>query len=798
MSTTTSRTDGSPDHQDRYSPDNYIRPFTADQLQIVRECFPDLHFITARGTGTDKEAKRPVAGWEGWKDGNAAKLTLRQLKTAKLIGVVPWTAGLLCIDIDSGGQKTADRFCDLYRMQSYKVPSRRPDGWHVYIKVDVGFPNQNWEYFGGKGDTRGKDGYIICWSPDEFTAMCQALKGVKPVGTAALRRALQIDGAEPENGVPKPQKTRTRKETGASLRRKRLWVQTVLERYEEVNGPLTEKSTAYRGACPCCGGGSRFYVRKDMSGFFCSKCFPDWKGSNEAKRDEVLDVLGIPNPYGKSSQTFYAWLLTRQLNGRRFCADKYWYEYRTESGLWKKEENNDTLQEAMALHPDLGVRAIEGCLKVANSRVWLGKQMQDLDARNDLVACGGGKVLQIVGKTVQITDAEPGMLLTRKLGAAPDQDAEKMDYWKGLVQDWTGCKDSAVCLQSVIGLGLFGRATEHKIVLFMEGQTNTGKTTFAEVVKAAFGDYGIAADETFSAYNNREKHLRQGSLHGKRLALIPDLGPGQKLDASMLKNVSGGDSLTGRKLNRDTFQFKPQCLILGASNDLPAPGTVDAAIKDRWKVIPFERQFTKGQDMIEGLKTRLKDEYLGVVVEWAREGMERVLQARNRFNWSSGVVARSGEFWQRTDPFEAWLSTCEVDKGNRELHATTKELFESYNKYRESESLNPVKSQQTFGRKLKDHGFGIAGVRVPGHEIPKKRRIGICVSVAHCSPLNYSKVPPNSPEIPDLAYNANCEPGYSGLQNQECDNCGGLIKYGDGVLVDGKLLCDPDCTGNPF
>ncbi|MDE2726362.1 MAG: phage/plasmid primase, P4 family, partial [Gemmatimonadota bacterium] len=433
---------------------------------------------------------------------------------------------------------------------------------------------------------------------------------------------------------------------------------------------------------------------------------------------------------------------------------------------------------------------------------YLARRLGDLDARNDLVACGGGKVLQIVGKQVKITDAEPGMLLTQKLGAAPDTDTEKMDYWKGLIQDWTGCKESAECLQSVIGLSMFGRATRHKIVLFMEGQTNTGKTTFAEVIKAAFADYGIAADETFSRYNNREKHLRQGSLHGKRLALIPDLGPGQKLDASMLKTVSGGDSLTGRKLNRDTFDFQPQCLILGAANDLPAPDTMDAAIKDRWKVIPFERQFTKDQDMIEGLKTRLKDEYLGVVVEWAREGMERVLQEGNRFTWSSGIVARSSEYWQRTDPFDAWLSTCEVDKGNRGLFATTKELFESYNAYRESESLKPVKSQGSFGRKLHDHGFPTGRIRVPGSQNPTTRRIGICLSVDHCRPLDYSKTPTFPGKLQgQLQINggsADSEPVYSGLQTQECENCGGLIKYGDGVQVDGQLLCDPDCTGNPF
>ncbi|MDE2725498.1 MAG: phage/plasmid primase, P4 family, partial [Gemmatimonadota bacterium] len=381
----------------------------------------------------------------------------------------------------------------------------------------------------------------------------------------------------------------------------------------------------------------------------------------------------------------------------------------------------------------------------------------------------------------------------------------KLDYWKDLILSWTGNEPAADCLQMVIGLALFGWATRHKIVLFMEGRTNTGKTTFAEAVKAAFGDYGIAADETFAANNPREKHLRQGSLHGKRLALIPDLGPGQKLDASMLKTVSGGDSLTGRKLNHDPFDFQPQCLILGASNDLPAPDKTDAALKDRLKVIPFERQFTKGQDMIPGLRTTLKTEYLGTIIEWARQGMESYLKNGQTFVWPDGVIARTSEFYQRIDPFEAWLATVHTEAGNAELHATTRELFDHYNEYREAESLKPLKHQQGFGRKLTDRGFPMKQMRVPGRT-GKKFRVGVSLYPVPTVPTNeIGKQYEISDNIGSSTTTENNKRsiqkkagGYSGYKPDKCAGCGGQIMYDDGVQVEGQMYCSVECVKSPF
>ncbi|MDE2698346.1 MAG: hypothetical protein OXI23_05710, partial [Gemmatimonadota bacterium] len=636
MNQTHSRTDGSPVKtvtikgqqypalDSRYDP----RQFGAE----LRKAYPGL--VTIPFTiGLDKEDDKVVAPrkWkddkDGWKDWTVSTYP----EGTTHVGIIPASVGFVCIDIDEGGRECAMKLRKLLKCDYPVMPSRSRDAWHMYVPCkDVPRSRTGakvgWKAAGGGGELVSGTVIFCHWKVVQDYINALDVHRSVPLKMQTIYEALGIESPS-ENGVPKPQKTRTRKkaDANANATHTQQVTESVYSRFVELYGPFTKTGgNTWRGACPVCSPdmsqGDRFRIHQDYSGFYCDKCFPDWSSdATKANRNKAVAALGIPAPFGASKQAFHAWRFARLRKGDLFRANNTWYRYDADEGIWNVDELDAATGAVRDMYPTYAEKYAKGILNYGaadGEGEYLARRLGDLDARNDLVACGGGKVLQIVGKNVHITDAKPGMLLTKKLGAAPDTDAEKMDYWKGLIQDWTGNKESAECLQSVIGLGMFGRATRHKIVLFMEGQTNTGKTTFAEVIKAAFADYGIAADETFSRYNNREKHLRQGSLHGKRLALIPDLGPGQKLDSGMLKTVSGGDSLTGRKLNRDTFDFQPQCLILGASNDLPAPDKTDAALKDRLKVIPFERQFTKGQDMIPGLRTTLKTEYLGTIIEW--------------------------------------------------------------------------------------------------------------------------------------------------------------------------------------
>ena len=312
------------------------------------------------------------------------------------------------------------------------------------------------------------------------------------------------------------------------------------------------------------------------------------------------------------------------------------------------------------------------------------RKVKDVDANNDLVACGNGQVMRIEGKRVHVEPARADMLLTKKLGAPPDADAEKLAKWEGYVLDWTGDQDTARCLQILTGLSLFGRVVKLKSVTFLEGTKNTGKTTFTDCLLEAFGDYGRSCADVFDYYNRRDRELKLGELPGIRLALIPDFDG--KLNAQIVKPVSGGDVEKGRVLHGQPFTFSPQCWIIGCSNELPAPSKTDAALKDRLKVIPFERQFREGTaDRVEDLKSVVKATMLGTMIEWGRLGME--LYLRKGFAWPVRVRARTDEFYQRIDPFEGWLAECCIQSWD--AMATGAELFESYNSYRDSQGLDP-------------------------------------------------------------------------------------------------------------
>ncbi len=93
--------------------------------------------------------------------------------------------------------------------------------------------------------------------------------------------------------------------------------------------------------------------------------------------------------------------------------------------------------------------------------------------------------------------------------------------------------------------------------------------------------------------DDRNKRL-MGRLRGKRLAYTGETVSGH-LDWTLLKMLSGGDTLAGAKLYRNTKAFAPTHTLILTTNDRPMlPPT--AAFKERLRFVPFLADFT-------GLKT---------------------------------------------------------------------------------------------------------------------------------------------------------------------------------------------------
>jgi phage/plasmid-associated DNA primase len=107
---------------------------------------------------------------------------------------------------------------------------------------------------------------------------------------------------------------------------------------------------------------------------------------------------------------------------------------------------------------------------------------------------------------------------------------------------------------------------------------------------------------------DKDKRLN-GKLRGMRMAYTGE-AVGGNLDWTLLKTLSGGDTLIGGKLYRDDESFAPSHTIIITTNDRPAlPPT--AAFKGRLVFVPFEADFTSSKDST--LEDDLKREGPGIL-----------------------------------------------------------------------------------------------------------------------------------------------------------------------------------------
>lgn len=388
-----------------------------------------------------------------------------------------------------------------------------------------------------------------------------------------------------------------------------------------------------------------------------------------------------------------------------------WLAWNKTEGLWLLDELKNPLAAVREDWPQYSLFWARAVLTWAATAGLLIRRVRDMDADPHIVACGAGKVMRVDGQQVRVESARADMYLSKKAGAPPDANPDRAAFWKQCVMTWTGGDEAyARALQRMAGCALFGQAIRHRLVTFLEGKQESGKSVFTNVLLAAFGSYGASAGDIFNAWNKRDQELKLGVLPGLRLATISDFGGRQQLNSSLLKIVSGGDLLQGRKLNHDPFDFHATCWILGASNELPAPDQTDAALKSRLRVLPFEANITQKD---RGLTDRLCGAYLGAVVEWCRRGYEQYLQAGKALEWPKTVAQRTDEFYARIDPFQGWLNEC-CQVGEDDLVAPSRALFESYNTWRELDGLKPLAKERTFYDELTRRGFKAKRERFEG------------------------------------------------------------------------------------
>ena len=147
--------------------------------------------------------------------------------------------------------------------------------------------------------------------------------------------------------------------------------------------------------------------------------------------------------------------------------------------------------------------------------------------------------------------------------------------------------------------------------------------------------------------------------------------------------------------------------LVMACNDMPFTKSTDANVRERFFIIPFNREF-KEEERDYGLKQKLENN-VEEIFSWAVEGLMR-LRARGKFIVPAMFNASMDLFMLENDSVGQWLEECGLIDNERQ--AKRSELWPEYRDYCKASGCGAYKKWNFF-RQLGKKGLTMKRVH-PG------------------------------------------------------------------------------------
>ena len=290
--------------------------------------------------------------------------------------------------------------------------------------------------------------------------------------------------------------------------------------------------------------------------------------------------------------------------------------------------------------------------------------------------------------------------ITRTAEVAYDADAD-CPMFRDFLDEILPDREIQTFLQQWYGYAMTGVTTEQLVVLF-HGKGANGKSTLMKIIGRCMGDYTLALPFASLLHDDR----RRGSeatpdlarLPGARLVTAAEPETGARFSESMIKQMTGGEPMAVRHLNKGFFEFDPVFKLALSFNKRPTVRGHDEGIWRRLLLVPFDVAIAR-EHQDKGLDDRLKTEAAGVL-NWMIGGFE--MWRKEGLRVPDKVRAATESYRSDSDPIGLFLRDGTRARPGERLRAGR--LYEAYRAWCKGAAMEPVNGN-LFGRILSDKGL---------------------------------------------------------------------------------------------
>ena len=315
-----------------------------------------------------------------------------------------------------------------------------------------------------------------------------------------------------------------------------------------------------------------------------------------------------------------------------------------------------------------------------------------LDKHKMLLNCKNG-TLNL--KTGELSPHDRGNFMTKQIPVNYNPDAPEPKLWLKFLDDIFRSDPYMIrYIQKCCGYSLSG-STEEQCLFFLHGSGGNGKSVFLEIIRYILGDYATNIQPQTIMMQNRSGSSPNGDiarLKGARLVTSVEPNEGAWLDEGLVKQLTGDDVVTARKMFSDEFEFKPEFKLWMATNHKPRIKGTDNGIWRRIHLIPFTVQIPP-EKMDKHLKYKLVQEAESIL-KWIIDGC--LLWQNEGLTMPKAVKDATQEYRNEMDTLGAFLEACCIE-GQGEVKASA--LYSVYAKW--ADENNEYKLSNTkFGNEM--------------------------------------------------------------------------------------------------
>lgn len=299
-------------------------------------------------------------------------------------------------------------------------------------------------------------------------------------------------------------------------------------------------------------------------------------------------------------------------------------------------------------------------------------------------------------RTGELLAHDPDHLLTKlaPVDWVPDAAAP---LWEQCLERWHPHGTVRAFLQLAAGSALTGRHVE--LLIINVGSGANGKSKFYRAMSDVLGPYYVTPHKSLLVEKRFEEHQTVvASLFGARMVVAAETAEGDRLNEAQIKNLTGGDRLSARRMREDEWSFSPTWTAFMHTNHRPRLRGDDDAIWRRVRLVEWETVIPE-TERDPDLSAKLQREAAGIL-RWLVEGAQVYLEAG--LPEPPEVVAATADYRVAQDVIGRFLADeCVIDP---KAVVTKAGLFDAYVTWCKATGERAW-TAKTFGQAIAGRGF---------------------------------------------------------------------------------------------